>query len=500
MLSLCILLVISLLLVEPASALETHAATKPQASQNRQQAPLARSLSETKPDAIKHPKGAVTPNLGNTPVGDRVLLREVSDNFIFDDAIKATKPQSDNVSRPNSGTAPLELPNSVWEYVQQSTRLQLTDHEKISYYREQYRLEAPWISLILRRATPFIGYVVETLDRQYLPVELALLPAIESGYRPDVQSPKNAVGIWQIIPATAKDIGLTSTPWFDGRSDIREATVAAIDYLSYLNAEFHGDWLLTLAAYNGGLGRVRNAIVRNQNAGLPIDFWSLKLPRETREYVPKFLALIAMLRHDRPKGLEIPDITRGSAFDIVDVRQRASVDNIATISGISLRVLEQLNSGLVHGVTPPQGPHHIYVPQGMGTPLINLLVTQSSLELYTPAETHIVVAGDNLSSIARRYKISQKRLRQMNSLESDLIKIGQQLSVLDMHGASPQFEYVVTIGDTLSEIAQRFSVNVANVRDAQGRTLQSDVIHPGERLSLLTNAQTALADQAPRGQ
>lgn len=433
-----------------------------------------------------------TPQLRNTPQGDRVLLLEVSDSYIHDTAkSKPTESRSAPARTANSGKPPAELSSSVWKYVQHSTRLQLGDHEKISNYREQYRQEAPWIGLILQRATPFVGYIVEQLDQRYLPVELALLPAIESGFQPDVQSPQQAVGIWQIVPATAKDIGLSSTPWYDGRSDIRDATIAAVDYLSYLNAEFHGDWLLTLAAYNGGLGRVRNAIARNEAAGAPTDFWSLKLPQETREYVPKFLALVAMLRYDLPKGLVVPDIERGSAFDIVDVRQRASIDNVATLTGISLRTLERLNAGLTHGVTPPNGPHYIYVPQGMGTSLINLLITQGTSKLYTPVETHIVAAGDNLSSIALKYKISQKRLSEINALESDLIRIGQQLLVLDMDGTRPQFEYVVTIGDTLSGIAQRFSVNIADVRDAKGRPLQSDIIHPGERLSLSTAVQAS---------
>ncbi len=436
------------------------------------------------------------PELQNTPQGDRVLLREVGDRYIYDAAGSPTQPRTVLTSSYASGKTGQNLSGSAWEFVRRSTRMQLPDHKKIAYYRKQYRQEAPWISLILHRADPFIGYVVEKLDQQYLPVELALLPAIESGYRPDVQSPQQAVGIWQIVPATAKDIGMSRTPWFDGRSDIREATIAAIDYLSYLNAEFHGDWLLTLAAYNGGLGRVRSAIARNQKAGLATDFWSLKLPRETREYVPKFLALVAMLRHDQPEGLIIPSTPRGSAFDIVDVRQRASIENISTLTGVSVRTLTRLNAGLLHGVTPPQGPHYIYLPQGKGAKLINRLLTTRKPDLYTPAETHVVVAGDTLSALGKRYRISQERLRQINALDSDVIRIGQKLTVLDMDNTRPQVEYIVTIGDTVSEIARRYSVSISDVRDAQGRPLQSDVIHPGDRLSLLTST----TDQTPRVQ
>ena len=340
-----------------------------------------------------------------------------------------------------------------------------------------------WVSKILNRATPFVGHIVESLDKRYLPVELALLPAIESGYQPDVHSAEKAAGIWQIVPLTARDIGIAHNQWFDGRADIVKSTDAAIDYLSYLNAEFHGDWLLTLAAYNAGPGRVRSAIRRNETQGQPVDFWSLKLPRETREYVPKFLALVAMLRQDSLPGLEIPVLDRGNAFEVLDFGHQTSLDKVAVASGVPELSLRNINAGLVHGVTPPDGPHHIYVLKDNAERVITAVSALDPHELYSRPATHAVVAGDTISTIARSNGLTQQDLMALNSLDTTLIRIGQELAVrFDGDVADDNVEYVVTIGDTLSDIAQSFSVSLNRILDAEGRTLEGELIHPGEIL------------------
>ena len=411
--------------------------------------------------------------MGNSAADDRIMLREISDQYVH------TNPSSENI-QPVQQSA-----SDVWAFVQQSTRLQIPNHEDIAYYREQYQREAIWITLILERASPFIGYVVDELDKRYLPVELSLLPVIESGYQPDVHSPQKAAGLWQIVPATAADVGIKHTLWFDGRSDIRDSTLAAIKYLGYLNGRFHGDWPLTLAAYNAGPGRVRAAIKRNEEAGLPTDFWSLALPSETRKYVPRFLALVALLRDHPTAGLRLPSVPRGSAFDLLDAGRRVSLDKLASVSGVDEKSLRHLNAGLVRGVTPPAGPHVVYVPQGVGVPLVNLLQQDDKITLYSWPDTHKVEGGDTLGSIALRYDLSLQQLKLINGLDGDFIRSGQSLKVRTLANDHSRVTYVVTIGDTLTEIAQRFSVGVSAIMDEEGKPLRRDVIHPGETLSLL---------------
>lgn len=437
------------------------------------------------------------PAFGNTPAQDRLMLREIGDQYVVNlqDRLPRTAVPTvagygnESQVAVNRGLDTQSV-DTVWQFVQQSRRLQIPDdNEAINDYRKQYQREAMWITQILERATPFVGHIVDALDARYLPVELALLPAIESGYQPDVISLEQAAGLWQIIPLTAHEIGIERNQWFDGRADIVESTVAAIDYLSYLNAEFHGDWLLTLAAYNAGLGRVHSAIKRNAKQGEPTDFWSLKLPRETRNYVPKFLALVAMLREDSLPDLNIPLVARGSGFEILDFDQRTSLDQVARISGLRNRSLRRLNAALVHGVTPPDGPHQLYVGKAEVEQVIDALAANSStgrMDLFAPPDMHKVISGDTISSIARRYGITQRELMAMNELEDSKIRIGQTLILNSQKSKDPnQIQYVVTIGDTLSDIARRFSVQVTHIRNAEGNVPVSDVIHPGERLSIL---------------
>lgn len=457
------------------------------------------------------------PRLGNTPEADRLMLREISDQHVFNpdltptnDSARAVEHRRARPGKASLKTVPSQIPSQnndnsapakvnvneqprsqpelsgVWQLVKQSTRLDIPENDQIADYREQYLREALWVSKILNRANPFVGHIVEELDKRYLPIELALLPAIESGYRPDVHSAENAAGIWQIIPATAKEIGLLRTQWFDGRADLVASTTAAIDYLSYLNAEFHGDWLLTLAAYNAGLGRVKTAIRKNAKQNLPTDFWSLKLPKETRNYVPKFLALVSMLRYDKDPQFKIPVVNQGNAFETVDVGQRVSLDKAAEFSGISENKLRLLNASLVHSITPPRGPHTLNVPMGLADALIEGL--SSADRAYSLPATHTVIAGDTLSGIAKLYGISQTRLLEMNALDSSLIKIGQELAIRYNSKSTDTIEYIVTIGDTLSEIAERFAVSVAAIKNEKGEELSSDVIHPGVRLIIVVNS------------
>ena len=439
--------------------------------------------------------GLTMPPLGNTPQSDRPLLREIGDMHIFDPAAGNIEPLRSTITLATGTKADSLLPakavqdlvpaTTVWEFVQQSRRLKIPDNERISGYQAQYRREALWISKILERATPFAGHIVDALDQRFLPVELALLPAIESGYQPDVHSAEYAAGIWQIVPLTANDIGIERSAWFDGRADIMVSTIAAIDYLSYLNAEFHGDWLLTLAAYNAGLGRVRSAIRRNASQGLATDFWSLRLPTETQNYVPKFLALVDMIRRGDAPQLVIPQVQRGDGFEIVELQSRVSLDKLARLTGISEFTLQRLNAALVHGVTPPSGPHRIYVRSGEGQRLRQILDDVDTANLYTLPATHLVASGDSVGSIALRYGLSERQLLSMNALDSSKILIGQELAVRSggtLNDAN--IEYVVTIGDTLSDIADRFSVQLGDIRDAEGQQLVNDLIHPGVRLSI----------------
>ena len=442
-------------------------------------------------DVIPANANQVLPELGNNPQQDRLLLREITDDHVYRPAPEGGTAGTSNQSMPDSSldsAAPgskRSPTDDAWDRIRQADRLPLSNVKRVVYYRDQYTREAIWISKILHRGKPFLAHLIRSLEKRFLPVELALLPAIESGYRPDVLSAGNAAGIWQIVPITAREIGIERNTWFDGRADIKISTTAALDYLSYLNADFQGNWELTLAAYNAGPGRVKAAIRKNKAAGKKTDFWSLDLPKETRNYVPKLIALIQLIKDDSFTAFDMPQITMQPAFEQISLNYRISIDKAAEISDIPEKLLRRLNAGLIHGVTAPHGPHELYLPAGSSDQFRLAFNNADRTRLYSLPHTHQVVAGDSISSIAHTYGISQRRLRELNGLDNSRILIGQSLAVIDArHVSDTTIDYVVNIGDTLSEIAEKFSVRIEDITNNSGSTPPNHLIHPGETLRI----------------
>lgn len=473
---------------------------------------------------------ASLPALQNTRTMDRYFSREVSDSFIFGESANpsinnagesesittvaqqetesasTTAPLSNAEASPEATMVRLDpeepwIPifdnndtpgQSAWNKIEQSDRLTLAQNDRVRFYQNQYKRESLWISKILHRGKPYLSHLVATLDQRFMPVELALLPAIESGYQPTARSAGHAAGLWQIVPITAREIGVHRGPWFDGRGDILASTTAAIDYLSYLSAEFNGDWELTLAAYNAGPGRVRSAIKKNVKAGLPTDYWSLDLPRETMNYVPKFIALVDLVKQPEISGFDMPEVPMEAAFESIDVGFRVSLDKVAKIADIDVDLLRALNAGLIHGVTAPDGPHQLLIPTGTGEQFQIAFANVQPDSMFAEPLTHDVVDGDTISSIALKYGLSQRALLNMNGLDNAKINIGQKLAVLDHRSMSESvIEYVVSIGDTLSEIAYKFSVDVGNISMTNGDLPKDHVIHPGDTLNVLLSNEPA---------
>ena len=424
---------------------------------------------------------AFIPILGNTAATDLGLMKEINDLQIFD-------PQD---PEPETRAA---LPDAVdtgniWDKIRSSRRVPLTVNAAVEEQKKRYITDKIWINRLLQRSSLYLQFIVNRLEARGLPLDLALLPAIESGFRPDANSPLNAAGLWQIVPLTAAEIGLKKNTWYDGRSDLVHSTRAALDYLSYLNAEFHGDWELTLAAYNAGPGRVKNALRKNLQADIAGDFWSLKLPRETREYLPKFTALVDLVRQQPFSPLELPDISTQAVLTQVDVGQRISLDRAAELAEMPYDELRKLNAGLLHAVTAPKGPHRVLLPSERVDTLRQNLGRSDRTNLYSMPRTHVVVAGDSVSTIAQLYGIKQKLLRELNQLQGDKILLGQKLAVLDSRAIdeSPdnhELSYTIKRGDTLSEIAQKFNVSLADITFSSGGPAVDKILIPGKKLRI----------------
>jgi membrane-bound lytic murein transglycosylase D len=328
---------------------------------------------------------------------------------------------------------------SAWELI--SAEAQLNDfhkHARVEHFIKAYLKNQTHVKVVSERAEPFLFHIIEQLRKRDLPIELALLPMIESAYIVNAQSNRGAAGIWQIQTATGEIYGLYEDQWFDSRQDIAKATNAAIELLSELNERFNGDWLLTLAAYNAGAGRVSQAIKRNLRDKKPTDFWSLSLPQETRDFVPKFLAISNVMQNAQEYGISINHIPHSQVVQLVTVRNQTDLRVIAKLAGLSLNEVKTLNPGFKTNLTRPNKPDQILLPVDNARVLarkinINDATKNNKIKIAKNTinkNTHTVINGDTLAKLAESYKTTVEALMSKNKIPSaDLIVVGQVLVV-----------------------------------------------------------------------
>jgi len=231
---------------------------------------------------------------------------------------------------------------------------------RIEAQRGWFISRQPYLDRLSARASRYLYHTVKEAERRGLPTELALLPIIESSYDPAATSSAAAAGMWQFIPSTGRIYGLRQTSLYDGRRDVVESTRAAYEFLGGLYNQF-GSWELALAAYNAGPGRIQQAINRNKAAGLPTDYWSLKLPQETMNYVPRFLAVAQIIKNPRAYGVSLPPIANRPHFREVSVGP-VNLNEVASITGLSRAELYQLNPGHRGDWVDEQSPMKIIIP------------------------------------------------------------------------------------------------------------------------------------------
>jgi membrane-bound lytic murein transglycosylase D len=275
----------------------------------------------------------------------------------------------------------------LWDRVRDGDGLGVAHHERVERAIRSLKRHPNYLTDLTQRAQPYLHLIVEELERHGLPAELALLPEVESRYNPHAVSPKSATGMWQFMPYTGVEMGLTQNSWYDGRNDILASTRGAIAYLRQLHRELDGDWALALAGYNAGPGRVRAAQRANQAAGKPTDFWSLDLPAETEAYVPKLLAIAELVRAPERHGLSMPAIADHPRVEVVEAGQQIDLAQAARACGVTLTQLQRLNPGLKRGKTLPSGPHMVLVPAGTGDKLRTALARAGQLDAPSVAAT-----------------------------------------------------------------------------------------------------------------
>lgn len=362
-------------------------------------------------------------------------------------------------------------PEDLWQQLSDELSLYKAHQNdpQVKKYRDRYLRHKPALHALLERASPYLYHIVHEVRQRQLPLALALLPAVESGFNATAYSPEHAGGLWQIIPSTARHLNLQINPWYDGRGDVMASTDAALNYLQTLHQRLDEDWLLALAAYNAGEYRVRKARRRLSKNSATSDFWRIKLPAETRNYVPRLLALCSIIAQAVHYQVNLPELPNSPWFSAVSVDRSLSLRRLAEQSGIPLAQLKQLNSGLLRWITPPASTTAVLIPVAAKAKFENIL---AKLPLNEGLDTlsYRVVAGDTLGALAQRFNTSVAAIKATNQLSGHLIRAGKTLRIpkgndFNQLARSQQrvIRHRVKKGDSLWSIARRYKVSTRDL-------------------------------------
>ncbi len=382
-------------------------------------------------------------------------------------------------------------PEPIWTRLRSGFSLDVVEHPRVAQEIRRLQRYPNAYRAMMARSEPYLHHILNEIDAAGLPYELALLPAVESGFRPEIYSTSGAAGLWQFMPATGKMLGLKQDWWVDRRRTVRASTQAAINYLKQLNERFDGDWALTLAAYNAGAGTVSRAIRRAERKGGKTDFWSLDLPGETDQYVPRLLALCAVVTDPEHYALDLPEILDQPYFVVADTAGQIDLNVAAELAEMSVEELLALNAGHRRWASSPDGPHELLMPAD-NAELFKTALADLPTDKRLRWQRHAIKPGDTLSQIARRYGVTADVIRQANNLKGSSIRAGRHLKIPLSDGANftttasngnakQRLKYRVRKGDSLYKIARRFQVSIADLKrwNQVGR-----YIRPGERITV----------------
>lgn len=397
----------------------------------------------------------------------------------------------------------VEQYSNVWEKIQHANTIDMHDDAEVHKQRNFFDDKQKFMNQVGERAEPFLYYIVNQLEARNMPLELALLPIVESGYNPLAQA-NGPTGLWQMIPTTGRNFGLTINSAYDGRKDALASTDAVLDYLQYLYDTLDQDWINAVAGYNAGESVIKTAINKNKAKGKPTDFWSLNIPTKRVPTVPKWLAFIQIIRAPNHYNLKIPPIANRPFLERLPAPSGVDIDQIARAAGLSKAKFKTYNPGFRQGVIPNEGKYQIALPlENIGQYRENL--DNMSVSKSYDNRSYTVKSGDSLGKIADKFNISVSELKRANSLTSDHIKVGQELILLTpmvasnretetvqtsntstarSHNPTIKFTtYKVRSGDSLDKIARKNKVKVADLMKWNQLNAKS-VIKPGQELKL----------------
>jgi membrane-bound lytic murein transglycosylase D len=361
----------------------------------------------------------------------------------------------------------------------------------VTQKERQYATRPEYLQRILERSRLYLYHIVEEIEKRGMPTELALLPMVESAFNPMAYSRAHASGLWQFIPGTGKRFELEQNTWYDGRRDIVDSTNAALDYLTQLH-QMYGDWHLALASYNWGENAVKKAIARNKAAKRKTDYASLRMPKETRHYIPKLQALENIIANPAAFGVDLDAIPNQPYFVVVTELPDIDVHVAARLAQMPAEEFIALNPGFSRPLIRSGAARRIILPADRLVAFYDNLDQLDESELVSWQVYH-PEQGEKLDAIARRFDMTPAELRRVNGIHPSATRVPRELVVpkndeakatlaqLPLMYAPPIPQYgetravhVVRKGDTLSSIAARYRTSVAKLKswNQLGRYLQ----------------------------
>jgi len=392
--------------------------------------------------------------------------------------------------------------DDLWQRIRSGFAMSDLDSLLIARHEQWYANRPGYVARVTERSQRYLFFIVEEVEKRGMPTEIALLPMIESAFNPGAYSVSHASGIWQFIPSTGKNFGLQQNWWYDGRRDIVSATNGALDYLQKLHDMF-GDWELALAAYNWGEGAVQRAQERNRKRGLPVDYASLKLPDETRNYVPKLLAVKNIISNPEKFGLSLQPVPNKPYFSTVTAGQHIDAKLAAKLAGIPMDEFIALNPAHNRPVILQENDDVLLLPvdkvDTFRTNLENFSNPLVSWQAYQSKK------GERLDKLAPRFGLSVAKLKSVNGLPTRArVSNGQALLVpLNGEEADEKFEafnthltpgiqspgraltHIVRKGETLNSLSRRYHVSVAKLKNWNSDIKQ---IKPGQSIIIVQAA------------
>lgn len=386
----------------------------------------------------------------------------------------------------------------LWQHLRRDMHWSLhTEQPRVQQEIRWLQRHPNYLLRLRERLQNYLPYVYREVQLRDMPAELALLPIVESAFDVYAFSHGGAAGPWQFIRGTARQYGLQLNDWYDGRRDIVASTDAALSYLQDLHGRFD-DWHLALAGYNAGAGNVRKAL-RKKPGG---NYFELPLPRETRHYVPRLLAFVAVVQDPDQYGLELPELDIEPRFHVLETEGQFQLDKLAAAADLSMKTFRFWNPALSRWATSPDGPHHVILPAS-----VDLASAQQTVAAINPAKRMdwqeiTVRSGDTLSELAARYHADVATLRQANRLRNNHIRAGKTLLIPLAGQATAPLQtsgtatHKVAAGDSLWKIAREYNISLNSLMKANhvgpkdplpvGKTL----VLPGHTLSGQIGGQT----------